>query len=90
MKKTFPIIDRSVSRCKLFYKKENAFTEKGVGMLFLKKVSGGEKTQLIVRAETTLGNILLNVMLTPALTTQRMGKNNVMMVSSSHFDLLVA
>lgn len=67
-------------RCKLFYKKENAFTEKGVGMLFLKKVSGGEKTQLIVRAETTLGNILLNVMLTPALTTQRMGKNNVMMV----------
>ncbi|KZS11118.1 Nuclear pore complex protein Nup50 [Daphnia magna] len=66
-------------RCKLFYKKDNNYTEKGVGTLHLKKVKD-EKTQLVIRADTSLGNILLNIILNPQLTTQRVGKNNVMFV----------
>ena len=55
-------------RCKLFYKKDKEFAEKGLGMLYLKKVDENEeesnvKTQLLVRADTNLGNILLNIML---------------------------
>jgi len=49
-------------RCKLFYKKEKEFVEKGLGMLHLKKVEGDTKTQMVVRAETNLGNILLNIL----------------------------
>ncbi len=50
-------------RCKIFYKKGASFVDKGVGMLHLKPVEGSNKTQLLVRAETSLGNILLNIML---------------------------
>merc|ERR1712200_197205 len=49
-------------RCKLFYKKEKEFVEKGLGMLHLKKVENNTKTQMVVRAETNLGNILLNIL----------------------------
>lgn len=42
------------SRCKLFYKKEAEFKEKGVGTLHLKLTEQG-KTQLIIRADTNLG-----------------------------------
>ena len=49
-----------------------------MGMLHLKKLDSG-KTQMVVRAETNLGNILLNVLLNeqmkPAAT-----KNNVQFV----------
>ena len=54
-------------RCKLYYKKGKEFAEKGLGMLYLKRVDSEEgtsnKTQLLVRAETNLGNILLNILL---------------------------
>ncbi|XP_048863340.1 nuclear pore complex protein Nup50 [Brienomyrus brachyistius] len=66
-------------KCKLFYKKENEFKEKGVGTLHLKQVADG-KTQLLVRADTNLGNILLNIMLPASMPCSRMGKNNVMVV----------
>lgn len=59
-------------------KKEASFQERGVGMLYLKPV--GEKTQLIVRADTNLGNLLVNTLLTAGLPIQRMGTNNVMLV----------
>lgn len=42
-------------RCKLFYKKDAEFKEKGVGTLHLKVTEHG-KTQLIIRADTNLGN----------------------------------
>ena len=48
----------------MFYKKDATFAEKGVGMLHLKKIKE-DKTQLVVRADTSLGNILLNIMLPP-------------------------
>lgn len=41
-------------RCKLFYKKESEFKEKGVGTLHLKRTGEG-KTQMIIRADTNLG-----------------------------------
>lgn len=44
-------------RCKLFYKKENEFKEKGVGTLHLKPTAN-QKTQLLVRADTNLGKYL--------------------------------
>nr|XP_046191202.1 nuclear pore complex protein Nup50 isoform X1 [Oncorhynchus gorbuscha] len=66
-------------KCKLFYKKETEFKEKGVGTLHLKNNSDG-KTQLVVRADTNLGNILLNIMVQPSILCSRMGKNNVMVM----------
>lgn len=62
-------------KCKLFYMKDGAYVEKGVGTLFLKPA--GEKTQLLVRALTNLGNILLNIILNPTIPTARAGKNGV-------------
>lgn len=41
-------------RCKVFYKKDNEFKEKGVGTLHLKPAAN-QKTQLLVRADTNLG-----------------------------------
>ncbi|XP_053097812.1 nuclear pore complex protein Nup50 isoform X1 [Pangasianodon hypophthalmus] len=66
-------------KCKLFYKKENEFKEKGVGTLHLKLVSEG-KLQLLIRADTNLGNILLNIMVHSSMPCSRTGKNNVMVV----------
>lgn len=59
-------------RCKLFYMKNKEFKEKGLGMLYLKKVADNEnKTQLVLRAETNLGNILLNIMLTKQMNLEK-------------------
>ncbi|NP_001089033.1 nucleoporin 50kDa S homeolog isoform X1 [Xenopus laevis] len=66
-------------KCKLFYKKDNEFKEKGVGTLHLKPVED-KKTQLLVRADTNLGNILLNILVQPSMPCSRTGKNNVMIV----------
>uniref|UniRef100_A0A3P8XVH0 Nuclear pore complex protein Nup50 n=1 Tax=Esox lucius TaxID=8010 RepID=A0A3P8XVH0_ESOLU len=66
-------------KCKLFYKKDAEFKEKGVGTLHLKTTPEG-KIQLLVRADTNLGNILLNIMLQTSMPCSRMGKNNVMVV----------
>ena len=44
-------------------------------MLHLKSVDGG-KTQMVVRAETNLGNILLNILVSDKMTFKQM-KNNV-------------
>ena len=43
------------NRCKLFYKKDEGWAERGVGNLFLKPC--GEKTQLLIRADTSIGNL---------------------------------
>lgn len=49
---TVPVV--SLRRCKLFYKKDDEFKEKGVGTLHLKPTAN-QKTQLLVRADTNLG-----------------------------------
>uniref|UniRef100_A0A182Q2K0 RanBD1 domain-containing protein n=1 Tax=Anopheles farauti TaxID=69004 RepID=A0A182Q2K0_9DIPT len=65
-------------RCKLFVKTGGAYSDRGVGTLHVKKVDG--KVQVLVRADTSLGNILLNIILNESVPLQRMGKNNVMMI----------
>uniref|UniRef100_A0A8C4Q0V2 Nucleoporin 50 n=1 Tax=Eptatretus burgeri TaxID=7764 RepID=A0A8C4Q0V2_EPTBU len=65
-------------KCKLFYKKDGEYREKGIGILHLKPV--GEKTQMLVRADTNLGNVLLNIILQNSLPCSRTGKNNVLIV----------
>ena len=67
-------------KCKLFYRKDGQYKEKGVGMLHLKSVDEGKKSQLLVRADTNLGNVLLNILLSSQMATTRVGKNNVMIV----------
>ncbi|CAG5056060.1 unnamed protein product [Parnassius apollo] len=67
-------------RCKIFVKKDGNFVDKGVGTLYIKKIEDSEKHQLLVRANTNLGNVLLNMVLSSAIPIQRMGKNNVMLV----------
>ncbi|XP_011568323.3 nuclear pore complex protein Nup50 [Plutella xylostella] len=67
-------------RCKIFVKKDGNFADKGVGTLYIKKIEDSGKHQLIVRANTNLGTLLVNLVLGSAIPTQRMGKNNVMMV----------
>lgn len=66
-------------KCKMFYKKDSEFKDKGVGTLHLKRTAEG-KTQMIVRADTNLGNILLNIMVPASMPCSRVGKNNVMVV----------
>ncbi|XP_034019626.1 nuclear pore complex protein Nup50 [Thalassophryne amazonica] len=66
-------------RCKMFYKKDSEFKEKGVGTLHLKETLEG-KTQMIIRADTNLGNILLNIIVSASMPCSRVGKNNVMVV----------
>ncbi|XP_016890305.1 nuclear pore complex protein Nup50 isoform X1 [Cynoglossus semilaevis] len=66
-------------KCKLFYKKDSEFKEKGVGTLHLKEMTDG-KTQMIIRADTNLGNILLNIIIQSSMPCSRLGKNNVMVV----------
>ncbi|KAF8797305.1 nuclear pore complex protein Nup50-like [Argiope bruennichi] len=65
-------------RCKLFFKKGDSYAERGVGNLYLKPMDG--KTQLLIRADTSLGNILLNIVLSASLPMSRTGKNNVLLV----------
>ncbi|XP_065092512.1 nuclear pore complex protein Nup50 [Ochlerotatus camptorhynchus] len=65
-------------RCKLFVKVEGNFSDRGVGTVHIKKVDS--KVQVLVRADTSLGNILLNIILNESVPLQRMGKNNVMMI----------
>lgn len=66
-------------RCKVFVKKDGNFGDRGVGTLFLKPTPN-EKMQLIVRAGNSLGNILLNTLLSESIPLKRMNKNTVMMV----------
>ncbi|XP_034382620.1 nuclear pore complex protein Nup50 [Cyclopterus lumpus] len=66
-------------KCKLFYKKDSEFKEKGVGTLHLKETGDG-KVQMIIRADTNLGKILLNILLQASMPVSRVGRNNVMVV----------
>merc|ERR1712130_853786 len=66
-------------KCKLFYKKEDAYIERGLGAIHL-KLTDDRKVQVVVRAGTSLGNILLNVLIGEGIPVERVGKNNVMVI----------
>lgn len=67
-------------RCKVFIKTDEGYKERGIGTLYLKSVNKGKKIQMIVRADTSLGNVLVNLLLTKSIPAKILGKNNVMMV----------
>jgi len=66
-------------KCKLFYKKDVAYVERGLGYMYLKHTEES-KLQVIIRADTSLGNILLNIIMTEDIPVERVGKNNVMLI----------
>ncbi|XP_049548902.1 nuclear pore complex protein Nup50 [Anopheles darlingi] len=65
-------------RCKLFVKAGGNYSDRGIGTVHIKLVD--TKVQVLVRADTSLGNVLLNIILNDSIPLQRMGKNNVMMI----------
>lgn len=67
-------------RCKVFVKGASDFADRGVGTLYIKKVGDSNKIQMIVRADTNMGNILFNIVIADGLPASRLGKNNVMIV----------
>lgn len=66
-------------RCKVFVKDDASFKDRGTGTLYMKEVADGDKVQLIVRADTNLGNILLNIIVSKAIPASR-NKNNLILV----------
>lgn len=66
-------------RCKLYFKRASGWSDLGIGMINLKNIN--EKTQILMRNDTSVGKILLNVFLTSSTPVSRSGKNNVILVS---------
>ena len=54
--------------------------DRGIGNLHIKLPSDGAKKQMIIRAETSLGNILLNVALTKQMPVSKISKNRLVMI----------
>ncbi|XP_059617854.1 nuclear pore complex protein Nup50 [Phlebotomus argentipes] len=73
-------------RCKVYIKGDSGYKERGIGTLFLKSVNEGKKIQMIVRADTSLGNVLVNLMLNKRIPVNILGKNNVMLVCVPNAD----
>lgn len=65
-------------RCKVYVKVDADYKDRGTGTLYLKKVKD-DKVQLIVRADTNLGNILLNTLLS-CTSHENLVKNNVSLI----------
>ncbi|KAH8858966.1 Nuclear pore complex protein Nup50 [Schistosoma japonicum] len=66
------------TRCKLFYKVDTEWRERGLGNLFIKPTTN-DKFQLLIRADTNLGNILLNILITKDVPIKQQ-KNNLTLV----------
>ncbi|KAJ8973864.1 hypothetical protein NQ317_016876 [Molorchus minor] len=79
-----PVVEKDyvfTVRCKVFVKKADGnYADRGVGNLYLKSVPDSNKVQLIVRADTNLGNLLCNFILSECIPTKRIGKKDVMLV----------
>lgn len=75
-----PVVEENIysKRCKVFVKDDGDYKDRGTGTLYLKSAPG-DKVQLLVRADTNLGNILLNILLTPGVPAKLL-KNNVVLV----------
>merc|ERR1711892_302366 len=65
-------------KAKIFYMKDKNYKEIGVGQLFVKPLDN-DKASLLVRADNTLGNILLNVTIPNAPAPSAMGKKDCML-----------
>lgn len=63
--------------------KDKQYSERGVGTLFIKEAKdnkGNVIHQALIRADTSLGNIIFNIRITSDIPIKRVGKNNVMLV----------
>jgi len=60
--------------------KEKKYEDRGLGVLSLKKKDDKARIQLIVRAATAVGSVLLNIMLTMEVKPIKTGTNNVQFV----------
>ena len=69
-------------RAKLFYKKAEEFNELGIGTLKVQS-SSGQSVRLLLRNDTSIGNILMNVKLTSNVPMTR-SKNNLMIVCQAN------
>lgn len=65
-------------KCKLFLKSGDGWNEKGVGIANLKEC--GDKVQLLIRNDTTMGTVVLNTLLHDKVPITHMGKNSLMIV----------
>lgn len=68
-----------VPRCKVLGVVDGQCKDKGIGMLYLKKIDGG-KHQIVVRADNNLGTVILNILLQKSLPLERKTKNSIMTV----------
>ncbi len=59
----------------MYYKKGDSFVEKGLGSLFIKKEENSTTAQLLIRADTKLGNVLLNISLVDSLPISKADNN---------------
>lgn len=66
-------------RSKLYYKKEGKFVELGVGKLRVEEMEGGEGVKLLLRNDTTLKQILLNIRINSQVP-MTLQKNNLLIV----------
>ena len=65
-------------RSKLYYKKENQFVELGVGKLRVEQQEHG--VRLLLRNDTSIGQILLNIQITDSIPIT-LQKNSIMFVT---------
>lgn len=67
-------------KAKIFYSKEGNYKEIGVGQMFVKPLDDN-KGSILVRADNTLGNILLNILIPNAPAPASVGKNNCLITA---------
>lgn len=78
-----PVVEKDylyTTRCKMFVKKDKEYADRGVGNLYVKSIENSEKVQVILRADTNLGNLLCNFVLSEGIPISRVGKKDVMLV----------
>ncbi|KRZ18796.1 Prenylcysteine oxidase [Trichinella zimbabwensis] len=67
-------------KCKLYFKQDKEFVLKGIGFVYLKPNDNG-KVQLIIRDNTALGNLYLNIFLDELTPCQKISKNKIMLAA---------
>jgi len=58
---------------------DGKYKDKGVGMLYIKKLNGG-KHQVVVRADNNLGTVILNILLQKSLPLEKKSAKDVMTI----------
>src|SRR4051812_44552008 len=65
-------------RVKLFYSSpDGKYNARGVGNLFLKPSADGQKTLMVVRADTSLSTLLLNISLSKQLPITKLSDKDI-------------